>query len=128
MPRIKNIIIFIAIGAALVLVYVFFIKPDPVIPALVSSTPNPIAQNEATLNNSTSVAREFLTLLLSVKSIKIDDIIFSDDAFNSLHDSSITLIPDATEGRLNPFAPIGSDKIPTITNTSDEDTSIPTAN
>lgn len=128
MPKIKNIIIFVAIGAALILVYVFFIKPDPDIPVLVSSTASPMAQNGAVLNNNPSVAREFLTLLLSVKNIKLDDTIFSDDAFNSLHDSSITLIPDATEGRINPFAPIGSDKIPAAANPLNEDTSVSTGN
>lgn len=128
MPKIKNIIIFVAIGAALVLIYVFFIKPDPDIPVLVSSIPNPIAQNGEALNRNSSVAGEFLNLLLNVKNIKLDDAIFSDDAFNSLHDSSITLIPDATEGRSNPFAPIGSDKIPITTSPSNEDTSIPIGN
>ena len=48
-------------------------------------------------------------VLLNVKNIKLDDSIFSDIAFSNLRDSSITLIPDGTEGRPNPFAPIGSD-------------------
>jgi hypothetical protein len=46
-------------------------------------------------------------MLLSVKSIKLEDSIFSNIAFNNLHDSSIDLIPPSNKGRVNPFAPIG---------------------
>jgi hypothetical protein len=59
------------------------------------------------------VAQDFLTLLLNVKNIKLDDSIFSDPAFNSLHDSSIVLVPDVTTGRPNPFAKFGAENIVT---------------
>ena len=54
-------------------------------------------------------ANDFLTLLLGVKNIKLEDAIFSDPAFQSLRDSSIVLVPDGNEGRPNPFAPLGQD-------------------
>lgn len=110
MPKIRNIIIFIAIGAVLVLIYIFFIKPKPPVDALISSPSNPVAQNTlAPANDSSSVTQDFLSLLSNIKSIKLDDTIFSDDAFISLHDSSIILIQDGKEGRINPFASLGNE-------------------
>jgi len=113
MPTIKNIIIFISIGIVIVLIYIFFFKPGAEVPSLVSSTTTTTATTATTdtviVNNNEMVAKDFLTLLLSVKSIKLDDTIFSDNAFISLRDSSITLTPDGTEGRINPFAPLGAD-------------------
>ncbi len=113
MPKIKNIIIFTSIGAALVLIYVFFFRSSSDTAPLVSSSNGaPLTATSATNGNpnqNSAIARDFLNLLLSVKNIKLDDTIFSDVAFTSLHDSSITLTPDGTEGRPNPFAPIGVD-------------------
>ena len=109
--KIKNILIFTVIGAALVLVYIFFIKPsDEENVGLVSTLPDQTTSptDSASINDSLGT-KDFLVVLLNVKNIKLDDSIFSDIAFSNLRDSSITLIPDGTEGRPNPFAPIGSD-------------------
>ena len=79
---------------------------------LVSTAPVSATPSVATiLGNSSATTQDFLTLLLSVKSISLDkDVaIFSDNAFIGLHDSSIILVPDGTEGRVNPFAPLGTD-------------------
>lgn len=120
MPSIKNIIIFTTIAAFFVLVYVFFVKPSSEEDSLVSSTPLTLPNIEGSgienqiPNGATLITKDFLTLLLNVKNIKLDDAIFSDVAFNSLHDSSITLIPDGNEGRPNPFAKFGNDDIPPI--------------
>lgn len=118
MSKIKNIIIFTTITVLFILIYIFFIKPKPVTENLISSPSNTVLPNivDANLNisegNKTSlVAKDFLTLLLNVKNIKLDDTIFSEIAFDSLRDSSIVLIPDGNEGRPNPFAPLGIDKI-----------------
>lgn len=116
MQKIKNAIIFIVIALAFFLIYVFFIKPSPeearlvssgagaILPNLDGSTPNTNISNTNTL-----VTKDFLMLFSGIKNIKLDDAIFSDPAFNSLRDSSITLIPDGTEGRPNPFAQFGND-------------------
>ncbi|MBI2627462.1 hypothetical protein HYW72_00870 [Candidatus Nomurabacteria bacterium] len=116
MPKIRNIIIFIAIGAAFVLIYVFFIKNPPgddIAPLISSSQTSAISNTNTTTGNVNGIAaQDFLSLLLSVKNIKLNDTIFSDDAFTSLRDSSITLTPDGNEGRPNPFAPIGADILP----------------
>ena len=116
MPKIKNILIFGGLGIAMILIYVFFIKKSTVDTPLTSSTPIS-TEGSPDLNSGVgnpSLTQDFLSLLLSVKSIKLDDTIFSDSAFLSLQDSSITLVPDGTEGRKNPFAPIGVDNVSTL--------------
>lgn len=119
MPNTRNIIIFLSIAGVLVLAYVFFIKPAPDQGNLVSSNPEMLPNVDGSgmdniPNGTTLVTKDFLTLLLNVKNIKLDDALFADVAFNSLHDSSITLVPDGTEGRPNPFAQFGNDTVPTI--------------
>src|SRR3989344_2262978 len=105
MSKIKNIIILVAVGGTLILVYVFFIKKSPDPGSLVVSSPlvstNPDTNN---LDANSIIAGDFLSLLLNVKNIR-------------LNDSSITLTPDGSEGSANPFAPLGSDSA-TFTNTN----------
>jgi hypothetical protein len=118
-PKIKNIIIFITIAVVFVLVYIFFIKPSPEQPSLVSTTNTNLPNIDGTTPgtntpDSVFVTEDFLALLLGVQQIKIDDIIFSDPAFIGLRDSSITLTLDNTEGRPNPFAPLGRDTVVTV--------------
>ena len=111
MPTIKKIIIFTVIATILILIYIFFIKKEPDTTTLITSSPIPISQNTGLPDTNSAIAKDFLTLLLSVKNIKLDDAIFSNNAFNSLRDSSITLTPDGNEGRMNPFAPFGTDSV-----------------
>jgi len=104
---VKNVIAFLAIGTILVLLYVFFIRSP-------SNEATLIAVNKeggatALSGATSSVSADFLSLLLNVKNIKLNDTILADMAFTSLRDSSITLTPSGNEGRVNPFAPIGSD-------------------
>ncbi|HEU0085751.1 MAG TPA: hypothetical protein VFQ59_02225 [Candidatus Paceibacterota bacterium] len=107
-PILKNILIFVAGGAILFFVYTYFSNKAPLEGELVSSNP-------AFAGDSTGqITQEFLSLLLSVRGIKLDDSIFSDKAFGSLRDSSVVLIPDGNEGRPNPFAPIGIDIAPVV--------------
>jgi len=124
-PKIKNIIIFSGIAFAFILIYIFFIKPSSDqanIAPLQNTTPLPNIDGTVpginTTNTNPLVAKDFLVLLSNVKNIKLDDTIFSDPAFNSLRDSSITLIPDGTEGRPNPFAQFGNDAVPLPPNTT----------
>jgi hypothetical protein len=108
--KIKNIIIFTIIAASLILIYIFFIKKGPEEANLISSPgADTMLADTNTLDQNSLIAKDFLSVLLSVKSIKLDDTIFSNIAFTSLHDSSIILTPPSVgeEGRLNPFAPIG---------------------
>lgn len=121
---IKNIIIFLVVAVAMIAVYFFFIKKSPSdAPSLVSSSVG-VVSSPLNSNSNPSISQDFLTLLLSVKNIKLNDAIFSENAFTSLHDSSITLIPDGTEGRVNPFAPLGSDTAITPTSTTTSTTTL----
>ncbi|PIZ85965.1 hypothetical protein COX94_01460, partial [Candidatus Nomurabacteria bacterium CG_4_10_14_0_2_um_filter_33_9] len=107
--KIKNIIIFTVIAVALILIYIFFIKPSPEEENLTSSThfsTNDTALLDTeNLDENSLIAKDFLSVLLNVTNIKLDDTIFSNKAFLSLHDSSILLVAPGDEGRLNPFAP-----------------------
>ena len=117
--KIKNIIIFTVIAVILILIYIFFIKPAPVEQNLVSSpVPNTVLPNTNTIDQNSLIAKDFLSVLLGVKNIKLNDTIFSDGSFINLRDSSILLASPGPgdEGRSNPFAPIGSDVtiVPTV--------------
>ena len=103
-------------------------KPAPEQAPLTTSsgTVSSTSTTDTTGANTPISGSEFLTVLLSVKNISLDDSIFSDLAFTSLHDSSIELISDIPEGRPNPFAPIGSDIIPTATVNTTTNTSTST--
>ncbi len=118
MTKIRNIVIFVIIATIFVLIYIYFIKSPSSEQSLVSSAPNTAlpnfndTQTNVNVSLETSVmANDFLALLLSVKNIKLDDAIFFDPSFSSLRDTSITLVPDGTEGRPNPFAQFGNDAI-----------------
>ena len=107
--NIKNIIIFVVIGGILVFVYIYFFQGNLEEDNLIFS--NSLVPGEAPTADgaSISVGRDFISLLLNIKSITLNDSIFTDPAFITLRDSSIILIQDGTEGRPNPFAPIGSE-------------------
>jgi hypothetical protein len=118
MPKTKNIIIFLGIVVVIGALYFLYIKTTSSPALTVSSTTNtgPANTATATVNNpGTLVANDFLTLLLGVSSIKLNDSIFSDAAFASLVDVPIDLTPNGTEGRPNPFAPIGTDVVASTT-------------
>lgn len=94
----------------MILIYVFLIKKDKPQSNLVTETSSSsveAVQATGLSEEDSEIAKNFLSLLLSVKNIKIEDSIFSDPAFVGLRDSSIYLNPDGTEGRPNPFAPVG---------------------
>jgi hypothetical protein len=52
----------------------------------------------------------FLTTLVSLKRIKIDTKLFSNQSFNALENNSVKIEP-VKPGRVNPFAPVGTDKV-----------------
>jgi hypothetical protein len=110
-PKIKNIILFTLIAAALILVYIFFIKKDATEEEnLVSFTEGDVVSTD-TLNQNSEIAQNLLSVLLGVKNIKLEDSIFSEKSFLNLRDSSIILNSTGDEGRINPFAPIGYENL-----------------
>ena len=127
MPKIKNIIIFIAIAAVLILVYIFFLEPAPTQQNLISSgTTNAVSTNTgSTPDQNSAISQDFLSTLLNINSLKLDGTIFSDPAFTNLHDSSILLTIPTDEGRANPFAPIGVDATPSTPATMTTNPSTP---
>lgn len=92
--------------------FVFFSK-KPEEPNLTSSSPqaNTLAGIKAESANAidSQLSQDFLAVLLSIKNINLDDSLFSNNAFLHLKDTTIVLVQDGTEGRPNPFAPIGSE-------------------
>lgn len=103
---IKNVLIGVAVIGVLLLAYFFLFKKGPEEAVLTSST------DGATSSSLTSeTSRDFISLLLSVRSIKLNDSILNEPAFLSLKDTTITIIQNEDEGRPNPFAPIGSEAI-----------------
>jgi uncharacterized membrane protein YukC len=61
------------------------------------------------------VDQDLISLLLELKSITLDESVFSNQAFKSLQDFSQELVPEPV-GRVNPFAPLGQGQsVPTIT-------------
>ncbi len=112
----KTILIIVCVAILGILAYIFIVKPsDENTDSLTSSSQLPIVGGVDSLDNSSKkqetsvISKDFLSVLLSVKGLKINDSIFSDPAFNALKDSSIILTPTQNEGRTNPFAPIGAD-------------------
>ncbi len=112
-PKVKNIVIIAVVVVALVLGYIFFMQKSPDQANLVSSLPSgtPASSSNTSGSASTAMSGDLLSVLLGVKSIKLDDSIFSNKAFLYLRDSSITITTPTDAGRANPFAPIGSDGV-----------------
>ncbi len=116
--KIKNIIIFAVAAVVLVFLYVTFFSGggnSGNSSLVTSSSPMDINSAISNLSNSSSgnsptIGNDFLSLLLSIRSINLNDSIFSDKSWLNLRDSSVVLNPaSGEEGRPNPFAPIGSD-------------------
>lgn len=63
------------------------------------------------LDSDSVVGEEFLVTLLNLRSIELDGSLFEDKSFSSLKDFTITLVPESNVGRVNPFAPIGTDAV-----------------
>jgi hypothetical protein len=61
------------------------------------------------VSQENEVRDQFLNLLLSMRNVKLDNSLFTSDSFKILRDFSSPLSSDGTQGRPNPFAPIGQD-------------------
>jgi len=76
------------------------------------TTAAPLTQN-ATTNTSVAdteeINREFISMLLNLQTINLNDDIFSEPAFQALVDNTVRLNQPGNQGRPNPFAPIGTD-------------------
>ncbi|MEK7569575.1 MAG: hypothetical protein AAB500_01640 [Patescibacteria group bacterium] len=107
-PKLKNIIMFLVVAVCLVVIYLALFRGKGDEEALLSSS-GEVATVATGSGGSSGITGSFLSLLLSVKGLSLNDAIISDPAFISLVDSSIELVPEGNEGRPNPFAPLGFD-------------------
>jgi hypothetical protein len=103
--------IFILIGG----VYLYFSKnlnSEDIVPIafgsdLSSSTGAESSLTTSFLGDDITSDISFLATLVSLKTIKIDTILFSNKSFNALQNNTVKIEP-VTPGRQNPFAPINS--------------------
>lgn len=67
----------------------------------------------------------FLTTLVSLKNIKIDTALFTNKSFNALENNAVKIEP-VVAGRINPFAPISTNKTSSVVSVSKVVTDQPT--
>ena len=115
---IRNVIIIAVVLSLGYAGYKFFLAPKPGETDALQTTTNDgnttsgsasVAPNSLTASAGTPVGQDFLTLLLNVQSIKLDDTIFTSKAFTLLQDFNRPIPPDTNPGRPNPFAALGID-------------------
>ena len=105
------VIVLIGVGAS------FFAGGDtqiqnPLQSTMSGNTAAPLAtQNTGISSNTEQINREFVSTLLNLESINLEDDIFSEPAFSALVDNTVRLNQPGNEGRPNPFAPIGTDTL-----------------
>ncbi len=120
---IKKIIIGIVILVVGVMVYNFIFKKEASPAVGLSSTNTPVAVDTSLPTDDSVVGSEFLSILLNLKNIKLDDSLFASPSFSNLKDFTINLVQEGNQGRNNPFAPLGVDQvISSTTNTSTNST------
>jgi len=107
---IKTILIIIVVIAIAAVIYNVFLKSGAQPTGTLSSSAVPVVAPISGSATNTLVGQELLSTLLNLKTIKLNDQIFQNPAFTSLRDFTITLNGNVTEGRVNPFAPIGNDQ------------------
>lgn len=96
LQRYKNIITIALVVIAAFVAYIIFFTPERSAPLSVT----------AVSGAESAVEQELLTLLLELRSITLDESIFSDDRFRALKDLSQDIVTEPI-GRPNPFAPLG---------------------
>lgn len=112
---IRTIIILAVVTALGIVGYKMFIQKDTAATdnsSLVTTSGVAVDTSAAgALSNqdAETATRDFLTLLLNVRSIKLDNSLFTSNAFSTLQDLSRPINPDTNPGRDNPFAPLGAD-------------------
>lgn len=107
----------LTLGIIILVGYVYFSNGTPTqavtdaITSSANSSPggNPMASPAVGTNVDSQIAQDtsFLATLTSLTRIKIDNAIFSNDAFNALKNNEVIIEP-VVPGRVNPFAPIGA--------------------
>lgn len=105
MKKLLIVIIIVIIGGIL---YVTLTKNTATTSGPLSSDSTATAPGVLPVGDD-QIGRDFLTVLLSLKTIKLNDELFKKPAFQNLRDYTKELIETDPKGRPNPFAPIGND-------------------
>lgn len=73
------------------------------------------SNSESSDSTGVGIENDLLTLLLDVRSIKLNGSVFTNEVFKSLEDFGQDIVPEPV-GRENPFAPVGTvyNNIPVI--------------
>jgi len=108
----KKLIILIVIVILLGVGYTIFFKKDD------KASSSPLSSSTGVTDNNNpgaldpgddEIGRQFLTTLLSLKTINLNADIFEKPGFKNLRDYTTELLQTDPKGRPNPFAPIGVD-------------------
>ncbi|PIP86707.1 hypothetical protein COV42_02595 [Candidatus Campbellbacteria bacterium CG11_big_fil_rev_8_21_14_0_20_44_21] len=102
--RYRNVILAVAIAVLVFFLYKTFLSNSGEKRVLLGT-------DSADNDGSAASGREFLTTLLELRSLELDESIFSDRAFVILRDFSREVSPQPS-GRPNPFAEIGNEPAP----------------
>jgi hypothetical protein len=96
LAKYQNIIVIVVIIAIAFGIYSYFFA---------GKTEAPLTAE--TVSAASPADQDLISLLLELKSITLDDSIFANPTFTSLHDFSQDLVAEPV-GRPNPFAPLGA--------------------
>lgn len=105
--KLKTVFIVVVVAGIAVLGVLFLGKNSPQTQTATLTTSADIPLPGNTTGNTTN-ADEFSSLLSSINTITIDTSFFKNPAYTLLRDYPVTLGTDVV-GRVNPFAPVGSD-------------------
>ncbi len=124
--KIGKILLFVLIIAVLLGAYTFLFPKKSATPSgtTLGSTTGAASIAGNSKNQSSQIGREFLTTLLNLKSISLDESIFASAGFTSLQDFTNPVSQTDPQGRLNPFAPIGLDFGPPVSTSTTTQTSV----
>lgn len=112
--KLRPILIFAGVIILAMIAYSFFKKLAPASSGSTLATTSSV-QDMGT--NDVAVGGEFVTMLLNLRTISLDDSILHSPTFTGLKDFSIVLTQLGNQGRPNPFAPFGVEATsPTNTN------------
>lgn len=100
LKKYKTILLIIAIVIIAFIAYGFLFGGEKDDSLLVSDS-----VFESSDSTGAIVESDLLTLLLDIRSIKLDESVFSNEAFKSLEDFGQDIVPEPV-GRENPFAPV----------------------
>jgi uncharacterized transporter YbjL len=106
-PKLKKLLVFVVIIVIVLVAYSMFFKGEDKAPGLQSSAGT--SSGAIASSAESAYGQEFLTLLLNLKKISLDDSLVTSNAFLGLQDFTKVLVSQNNQGRPNPFAPIGSD-------------------